>query len=241
MSFEVVTTDFVANWERQSDSRKIKILEAMVPRQLQNARTECRFLARYYCFLKERGGWELVSPSFEAYCEQYLGKSTDFIEKMLKALEVIPDATIAQAEEIASQAEFRKAVAKEIETVKPLAPKRGNPSAKTANLEGRNQYTNKDEDNSYYNKNCPKTNKGGDSVEYLAAKVSKDAPEIHQKMKQGEYPSVRAAAVDAGIVKPRIQVTWKADATPEQIAQAVLKKIPPELIGKVAKAMKSKA
>jgi hypothetical protein len=54
-------------------------------------------------------------------------------------------------------------------------------------------------------------------------------------MKEGEYPSVRAAAVDAGIVKPRIQVTWKDGATPEQIATAILKKVSPELIGELVK------
>lgn len=44
-------------------------------------------------------------------------------------------------------------------------------------------------------------------AQYLTARIARDNPEILERMKRGEYRSVRAAAVDAGIVKPRIQFT----------------------------------
>lgn len=55
--------------------------------------------------------------------------------------------------------------------------------------------------------------------EYLAARIARDAPEVHEKMKAGGYPSVRAAALDAGIVK-----------LPDPVKRAVsaLKKVPAE-------------
>lgn len=46
----------------------------------------------------------------------------------------------------------------------------------------------------------------GESSEYLTARIARDRPDILDEMKAGKYPSVRAAALDAGIVKPRISI-----------------------------------
>lgn len=48
---------------------------------------------------------------------------------------------------------------------------------------------------------CAAPVKYGTDPEYLASRIARDAPEILAKMKEGEYPSVRAAAIDAGMVK----------------------------------------
>jgi hypothetical protein len=42
---------------------------------------------------------------------------------------------------------------------------------------------------------------GGTSSEYLTARIARDNPAILEKMKAGEYPSVRAAARAAGVLK----------------------------------------
>ena len=52
----------------------------------------------------------------------------------------------------------------------------------------------------------------GETSEYLAARIARDAPAIHQAMKAGKYPSVRAAAQAAGIVKSRDPVRAAARA-----------------------------
>ena len=54
----------------------------------------------------------------------------------------------------------------------------------------------------------------GTSIDYLAARIARDRPDILERMKAGDYTSVRAAAKDAGIVKDptplqRIQAAWK--------------------------------
>jgi hypothetical protein len=41
----------------------------------------------------------------------------------------------------------------------------------------------------------------GTSADYLLARIERDTPEILEKYKQGEFPSVRQAAIAAGIVK----------------------------------------
>ncbi len=43
-------------------------------------------------------------------------------------------------------------------------------------------------------------------ADYLTARIARDRPDILERMKAGEYTSVRQAALDAGIVKPRLSV-----------------------------------
>ena len=44
--------------------------------------------------------------------------------------------------------------------------------------------------------------KYGESASYLAARLKRDAPHIAGAVERGEYPSIRSAAIAAGIVKP---------------------------------------
>ena len=47
---------------------------------------------------------------------------------------------------------------------------------------------------------------GGNRVEYLAARLKRDAPEIAKRLERGEFKSVRSAAKAAGIVKDKSQI-----------------------------------
>lgn len=56
--------------------------------------------------------------------------------------------------------------------------------------------------------------KHGNSADYLAARIKRDAPEIAKQLERGEFKSVRAAAKAAGIVKDKSQIeiaksAWK--------------------------------
>lgn len=42
--------------------------------------------------------------------------------------------------------------------------------------------------------------RGQNHASYLTARIARDHPEILQRMKKGEFKSVRAAAIEAGIV-----------------------------------------
>lgn len=44
--------------------------------------------------------------------------------------------------------------------------------------------------------------KGGNSADYLAARIKRDRPDIAARVEAGEFRSMRAAALEAGIVKP---------------------------------------
>ncbi len=47
----------------------------------------------------------------------------------------------------------------------------------------------------------------GNSADYLTARIARDRPDILDRMKEGDFPSVRAAAKDAGLVKQRISIS----------------------------------
>ena len=54
----------------------------------------------------------------------------------------------------------------------------------------------------------------GNSAPYLVARLKRDAPAIAERLAAGEFRSARAAAIEAGIVKPEsplttIRRTWK--------------------------------
>jgi hypothetical protein len=54
---------------------------------------------------------------------------------------------------------------------------------------------------------APKTrrkpqSRGGNNKQYLVAKIARDHPEVLERMKKGEFLSVRLAAIEAGILKP---------------------------------------
>jgi hypothetical protein len=46
------------------------------------------------------------------------------------------------------------------------------------------------------------TTSTGRGADYLAGRIKRDRPDIHKRMEKGEFKSVRAAAIEAGIVKP---------------------------------------
>lgn len=51
----------------------------------------------------------------------------------------------------------------------------------------------------------------GNDADYLTARIRRDRPDIYAKMTAGEYRSARAAAIDAGIVKPQTRYSLPDD------------------------------
>jgi hypothetical protein len=50
--------------------------------------------------------------------------------------------------------------------------------------------------------NSTSDSKGGNSADYLAARIKRDRPDIAARVEAGEFRSMRAAALEAGIIKP---------------------------------------
>ena len=70
--------------------------------------------------------------------------------------------------------------------------------------------------------NC-KTLEHGNSADYLTARIARDRPDILEAMKRGEYRSVRQAAIEAGIVNPKVRYSLPDDpiAAAHYLAQRV--------------------
>lgn len=72
----------------------------------------------------------------------------------------------------------------------------------------------------------------GNSAEYLTRRIVRDHPDIAERMKAGEFKSVRAAALEAGIA-PRT-ITVRLD-DPDSVARSLRKHMHPDNIAELAR------
>lgn len=66
----------------------------------------------------------------------------------------------------------------------------------------------------------------GNRAQYLTARIARDRPDILDRMKAGEFQSVRQAALTAGVVKKKIQI----EVEPEAAARLIRKHFTPEQV-----------
>jgi hypothetical protein len=66
----------------------------------------------------------------------------------------------------------------------------------------------------------------GTSKAYLLRRLARDAPEVLDRVKAGEFKSARAAAIEAGILKPVPTIRLVEDAA--KVAAALRKHLSPE-------------
>jgi len=90
------------------------------------------------------------------------------------------------------------------------------PANKPGNPTGNNQYQVKEERKGY---NCNNSTNRGNDPEYLTSVIARDHPDILERMKAGEFRSVRAAAIEAGITKP--DKTWTAPTDIPKLVRAI--------------------
>ena len=65
--------------------------------------------------------------------------------------------------------------------------------------------------------------RGSNQQAYLLRRLARDAPDILDRVKSGEFKSARAAAIEAGIIKPVPTVRLVDDA--EKAAASILEKM----------------
>ena len=70
------------------------------------------------------------------------------------------------------------------------------------------------------NRGVDNTSNRGDSADYLTARIARDHPVVLERMRAGEFSSVRAAALEAGIVRRRVSV---AVDDPDKVAAFLAK------------------
>jgi len=145
---------------------------------------------------KEHQGFQSIGfLSWEEFCERKLQKQAEEVDK---ALTPVQRAAI-EAQPLPTQSESQA----------------GNKNAWAVNTITKNK--------DYNCNNGFSDSTQGNSAEYLTARIARDRPDILDDMKAGKYRSVRAAAIDAGIVKPvqRFSMPDTPEAAGKYLAERV--------------------
>lgn len=69
---------------------------------------------------------------------------------------------------------------------------------------------------------------GGTDSEYLTARIARDRPDILERMKAGEYRSVRSAAIDAGIIDPEKTKRYQLPTDPTKAGKYLAERVDAE-------------
>lgn len=69
---------------------------------------------------------------------------------------------------------------------------------------------------------------GGTSDKYLADRIARDRPDILERMKAGEYRSVRSAAIDAGIIDPEKTKRYQLPTDPTKAGKYLAERVDAE-------------
>ena len=189
---------------------------------------DCRRFADTMTLWREKELYKHFSESWELFVDEHVQKPIEWVNHIIQGTTLLDsNGAISAKDAIAA---VRKLTTQQLAAdPKDLNIAPGNPT-------GANQFTKDEERNlDYYqdSKQEPASAQGGSDPEYLTARIARDRPDILDKMRQGEYPSVRAAAVDAGIVKPRKQFTVGSSTTPEAFAGSLWEKLDEEFLVQV--------
>lgn len=92
-----------------------------------------------------------------------------------------------------------------------------------------------DESRVAYSHSKPARQLSSDSQERILRRLARDAPEILERVKAGEFKSARSAAIAAGIIRPVPTVRLVDD--PQRVADAIRRHLSPEQIIKLAEAL----
>lgn len=77
----------------------------------------------------------------------------------------------------------------------------------------------RDQEGKGVNHTFPDSARGTGNAEYIKARLRRDHPEIAEALERGEFKSARAAAIDAGIIKPVPTIRLTDDIN--KVAQAI--------------------
>lgn len=171
--------------EASNDEELAEILSLRYPKACSSLKVDASAFSRMVEEVQKYKAWRVIGfESFEAFCEQELGKTLDEVNNIVHGVNNLRrqghtgPTPLDQALKAAEQ--------------EPL-PKHGT-----------NQHTGGGD-------NITSTERGT-SQTYLARRIKRDAPEVFEQLKAGGFKSVRQAAIAAGVlkVKPRLEVALQA-------------------------------
>lgn len=180
--------------EAANDEELAKIMRLKYPAACGNLERDAGFFSRMVEGVREYDAWKVIGfASFEDFCKAELGKTLCEVEQIVSGVRVL-------------QATGRTA---------PITPAEAMAAAPKLATHGRPTKGNENKGNIVTLK------ARGNSKEFLAARINRDHPEIAERVKAGEFKSIRAAAIVAGIVKvktplERLFAEWKKASQEER-------------------------
>ena len=180
--------------EADNDEELAKIMRLKYPAACGNLERDAGFFSRMVEGVREYDAWKVIGfASFEDFCKAELGKTLCEVEQIVSGVRVL-------------QATGRTA---------PITPAEAMAAAPKLATHGRPTKGNENKGNIVTLK------ARGNSKEFLAARINRDHPEIAERVKAGEFKSIRAAAIVAGIVKvktplERLFAEWKKASQEER-------------------------
>ena len=149
---------------------------------------DCRGLAQLVRELHRDGFWQRLFPDWETCCQALFQRPAAWVEQVVEGVRVL------HAQGHQGEIPKEQALAASAAAAPPLAPVEiGVKGGKAGPGRG-----NKTTDNV---SRLPREGYGN-SQSYLLRRLARDAPEILERVKAGEFRSARAAAIEAGIIKP---------------------------------------
>ena len=182
--------------EATNDEELAKIMRLKYPAACGNLERDAGFFSRMVEGVREYDAWKVIGfSSFEDFCKAELGKTICEVEQIVLGVRVL-QATARTAPITERQAR----TAAETLAAAPKAKQVGRPEGAF---------------------NGSFTTIKGRGKTYLAARINRDHPEIAERVKAGEFRSIRAAAIVAGIVKvktplERLFAEWKKASQEER-------------------------
>lgn len=186
------------------------------------ADTDCRQLVGTVLELQRDDYWRKFSDDWGQFCQDTFGRPAEWVEQVVEGVRLLH---LQKAEVLNRKIPAEEALrAEAIKAAdKPLAQhgEIGNGRA--------------DESRPY---NVNSTDQvAGNSQAYLLRRLARDAPDVLERVKAGEFKSARAAAIEAGIIRPVPTVRLVDD--PERVAAAIRKHWSSDRIAALLQALSS--
>lgn len=187
--------------EAANDEELAKIMRLKYPAACGNLERDAGFFSRMVEGVREYDAWKVIGfSSFEDFCKAELGKTLCEVEQIVSGVRVLQSTgrTAPITERQARTAAETLAAAPKLATHGGDRKKEGRASSDSLLAP-----------------------KGSTSKTRLAARINRDHPEIAERVKAGEFRSIRAAAIVAGIVKvktplERLFAEWKKASQEER-------------------------
>jgi hypothetical protein len=182
--------------EAANDDELAEIMCLKYPAACGNLERDAGFFARMVDEVQKYKAYKVIGfANFEDFCKAKLGKTLCEVEQIVSGVRVL-------------QAAGR---------TEPITERQARTAAETLAAAPKLQQTGRPSKGGQR----PPLQKGSNSKTRLAARINRDHPEIAERVKAGEFRSIRAAAIVAGIVKvktplERLFAEWKKASQEER-------------------------